>query len=1358
MSPPTKAPEAPDLERQTEVPATESVAATPQRPPAMAPPQAAVLRGQQTAGNTAMAGALGAPRGVQRAPNDDDPRRTSGMAHGPTLDSAGGVATAGTIPGTQPTDPRRSGMAYGPTIDSAGGAATGPTLSSGTGGGAPAAGGPAPVAPGPPAPGPGPGPAPGGGAPGGSPGPNGPDDDDAQLSESGALPQRPVGSRGPTQAVGYTDNSIASAYQRNPALVHRAINSTWYEYILAQQKFTGDYTPRGIKVGNAVVVAPDYDGPGPPPRTTPIEEPDPDRVLGPKDPVPGDPRLAQAPREQKPDLSDPNAKRALFPGSRRGEEPGMKPAVQLTHDEVMRAYRDNPGAVHFSDSDEWHDQVFRLDRGQGPVPRAYRSGNTIIVDPSYPVNGRPLESSPRGSVYQPGPGWDLGTVVNPVRVPKDPKEKARILADPVEGPKLKQKVDSDAGVEHDEHMTDAKRATAAIEKAKSTPAVRPTPPTPAPAPPDPTQAAQTISPTGYVPQERKPAKVEVKAGEISSETSDEAKRVTDQGTDTQTKSKKHSFGLAKGYGQERKQRDESQQGDKFTAKETANKVNASLGGVAYNRTQVVETGTTPDGPKSKRERSKGGAIGPDGATGTASTAYTSQGGTKAEAKGDVKIGPDGSIQLTGTGTITTPGGFTGHLSVSKKVGGIVAKDPVELPNGKFAVDYLKTDEGGSEIGGGYSKPGGGMSAGATYGTTTSNTSAGRKVFDNKTDAVIFQLNAAMQLASPEDDLKNASTVEGALKMKEGEIASVSETDTDTIGGSFGMSQVSVGVAKSDATTTGLQIERREGGKVRITPSVAEQTALNASISVAGGAGNTKGESETNSFAVTYEFDLGTDVGKQAFRQYLKQRLPPPMPPGAKWIDSTTGHAIEDHDVYNFAHIGKIGWGTHATQTTVEDETGKHTTAVGGQSEEVELNRLRYLTFDKNRHANADIISRMDNGQIATISAQMLVGGEDGEFNREQFGKIFSDKGAPSGASVTTSGEWTLTADIDKKMFEQFEKNNKDALQAKTRDERLKIYSEAAQKNGAQMLGGQVRESGRKLAWNLQLKGDPNFPGASGRAALNEQRARLAAQLKARPDNAGSIASEAKDALDGLAKRLKAVSDKTKYTDLPDELRQEQVDVINTHISEFKSIRSQALSLAMRGGRKEELKDVLLRASNQHGYDDVDMKDRAWRFAQDLVAIHETQISVAEAEITGTRDIVQQMFGGAKDVRWGQGVSKKAWVEHNAKAKEKYESAKAFAPKLTEATIKMREIKEKWAAEPDPKARESILRDYDALLLSTIDLMTQQGLALRDTAREAFLVTSASFVDNPKYAKFWEVVQADRAERAAGLDQAGAVVE
>ncbi len=104
--------EAPDRQTGQRLPAPEaggagpsvdmSIAAALSDPGKASPTQ--LLDLQRSVGNRSVVKMLSAHRrGIQRAPGDDDPRRNSGMAHGPTLDSSGGVATAPTVPGPTPT-------------------------------------------------------------------------------------------------------------------------------------------------------------------------------------------------------------------------------------------------------------------------------------------------------------------------------------------------------------------------------------------------------------------------------------------------------------------------------------------------------------------------------------------------------------------------------------------------------------------------------------------------------------------------------------------------------------------------------------------------------------------------------------------------------------------------------------------------------------------------------------------------------------------------------------------------------------------------------------------------------------------------------------------------------------------------------------------------------------------------------------------------------------------------------------------------------------------------------------------------------------------------------------------------------
>ena len=101
------------------------------------------------------------------------------------------------------------------------------------------------------------------------------------------------------------------------------------------------------------------------------------------------------------------------------------------------------------------------------------------------------------------------------------------------------------------------------------------------------------------------------------------------------------------------------------------------------------------------------------------------------------------------------------------------------------------------------------------------------------------------------------------------------------------------------------------------------------------------------------------------------------------------------------------------------------------------------------------------------------------------------------------------------------------------------------------------------AWDLELKGDANFPGPAGRASLNQQRKALAAALKAKPPKANEVIKQTGETLDKLKKRRDAVADVKKYTDLPDGLRKQQLTLIDGHVEEFKAVRRNAQALAMR---------------------------------------------------------------------------------------------------------------------------------------------------------------------------------------------------
>jgi hypothetical protein len=233
-------------------------------------------------------------------------------------------------------------------------------------------------------------------------------------------------------------------------------------------------------------------------------------------------------------------------------------------------------------------------------------------------------------------------------------------------------------------------------------------------------------------------------------------------------------------------------------------------------------------------------------------------------------------------------------------------------------------------------------------------------------------------------------------------------------------------------------------------------------------------------------------------------------PGATNRRVKTFRSQNAHDEYGFPVKYSASWQGSRWESKEVDEQGNVTeTFGGGQDRDVRTGWFsENITRDKEQHANAQIEATLQNGK-ESYAARFTVSGKSGASNLEELGKIFMGANHEAGDS---SGYWLLTAQIDPAVVRELEQNSKDFRSATTTADRMRIYRDHVRKHGAHMIGGQVRAGGNDQAWNLELPGDPNFPGAGGRAELNQQRARLQGQLKERPDSGrvGRLGSEGCD--------------------------------------------------------------------------------------------------------------------------------------------------------------------------------------------------------------------------------------------------------
>jgi hypothetical protein len=1124
-------------------------------------------------------------------------------------------------------------MAHGPTLDSSGGVATSPTLPGGApGGGAAGTPGSAPVSAG------------SGGTLGGS--------------LPGSAPKPPTG-RGPAPVQAYGETAIASAYKRNPALVHRAINYAWYESVLTWQNYQGDDYPPGIKVGDAVVVAPDYDGPGPPRRTTPIEEPEDEGKLGPNDPVPGDPRLANGPRQQKPDLSDPQAKRAHFPGSRRGAEPGMKAAVPLTHDEVMRAYRENPASVHPSDSDEWHDQVFALDRGTGKAPRAFRSGNTIIVDPSYPLDGRPLDSSPRGTVKQPGTGSDLGTVLNPRRKQSPPAEA------PHQGP-----------------------ATA----------------THAGPAPDPASA------------------VELPGGPTTT-------------TKSKREFKKNPLGA-------------------FKAKD------ASLGGHHSATTTTTVHGQDEHGENitSSTENKSNLDVNFKGLEGGKDITHTTKGGAQVGAGVHGSMDWDGNTNLVASATFKSRSG----LSISPSVGHsdqADASDPQYIEGTGFVVAYKLSATDNYGVGGGKSI-GGGTSASVNVGHSEANYQSGSRIFKTLDEANSFRDNVRRDTWQSRF-MPPPTSVEGALLIPKGESRGGGKASADTIGGSmsYGGGMGDIGVNHVSTSNKEVSVMRVGKTTVDVTRTYSDDTTVDPHIG-AFGASNTKGKSEESGRAITYTFDLATSNGASAFQRWVSS----PGDPGAGATHRRVKHFTQSnrHDDYGMPVKFSASWKDRKWESKEEDDEGNVTeTFGGGQDFDTRTGAVAEFLGDKEQHANAQIEATIRNGQ-ESFSGRFAVSGKSGDANLEQLGKIFMGSHHDAGES---SGFLLLSVQIDPLVVQELMRNSKAFRNAKTEQDRMRIYTDYIQENGARMIGGQGRGGSKPLPWNLERPGDPNFPGAGGRAELDAKHQAARDQLASDHKSGAAVADSAKQEIAKLKERRKAVADKKKYTDLPDELRQEQVDLVDDHIAKFAGVQSQSLSLAMRVDPDEKAPDKLAKAkvarkqkakapppsADQLAADAKQTPDqREIKKVSKAIEAKEQAISTFAMRTQVANQVLGRMMQGG-NVRVGEGVKFSVHNKYNTEAKGHLAQARVHEEALKASAQRARELRIKWSEAQGDGAKLAVLRDLDKEMA---EQKTRAELALdeiQQATRWAYVVTSDKGIGDDQ--AYFRAIKCDFAERSLAINTA-----
>jgi hypothetical protein len=379
-------------------------------------------------------------------------------------------------------------------------------------------------------------------------------------------------------------------------------------------------------------------------------------------------------------------------------------------------------------------------------------------------------------------------------------------------------------------------------------------------------------------------------------------------------------------------------------------------------------------------------------------------------------------------------------------------------------------------------------------------------------------------------------------------------------------------------------------------------------------------------------------------------------------------------------------------------------------------------------------------------AQFNVGGTSGEYNRKEFGKIFT--GAKTSGNERPSGEWTLSAPIPKDRIAELEQVAPTLRRAAGMDEKMEAYTKLVKQHGAGMLGGQVGGSSSK-SWDLELKGDPNFPGEKERTRLTELRKALMATIRAAPESSMDVIRQANEEMAKLAKRREAVADEKRYTDLPDGLRLQQLSVIDSHVDDLKIVRRTAQAVAMKRDPNEKTSDVAARvekadaakagakgrggksagkspakASPQKGPDDDAAKaDLEYARLQDLVAAKSSQIaakrkvvrehSIALGDAIGAKGTTAIKFGADTQVVQMQVGIAKVYIN----------VAKEADKKQADLEAQVEAARNAWSSATDRPAQMAAIKALEKLLDERLKQMEITLYNIREAGKAVFHITT-----------------------------------
>ena len=602
-------------------------------------------------------------------------------------------------------------------------------------------------------------------------------------------------------------------------------------------------------------------------------------------------------------------------------------------------------------------------------------------------------------------------------------------------------------------------------------------------------------------------------------------------------------------------------------------------------------------------------------------------GNEQSASGSASIQRDEDGNLTGAsldGSVTS-----GKVTVTAHAGmSVEASEPEEV-DGRYVVTWKRTEDVGAGTG---VK---GKKVGASVGITHAEFDSGTRSFASKEEAEAFRKHAAERIRLNTPD---PTTVGGALALEVGESRGHGSNTGESVSASGTAGGLTVGAGAQASASSQVSVRRVSANLFDATYSGGTGKGANVS---AGGFGVTASRdvSDTQRHAVTVRFDLSTLEGQAAYERFCRTHEVPAT--GGRLLSVEEAKSHEVGEGLSLAGLGSSRFAGRTWEDTTWDEEGKHE-AYGGESSESHHNgRIGRWLGGRDSSSKMEVIGRQEDDQDAGYTLRGEFGGEVGSQNLDHMYQMTGRNDARDRSDIEdakSSGTWRVSADMSNEQIDEYAHYLTEARDykyggiaevqerlrdAKSNDDKMRAIAGYVAEDGYKAL----RDLGaRDLSWDVELKGDPNFPGRAGRVAIEAKIQRYGALLAASGAAGSSIVGPLQSEIDALQKRRDAVADTKRYADMPGQLRAEELSKIDAHVAAFTTLRDQASIEAVKNNPGEDMVGMLDRQeaeTKDPGLLPTDPAQRRLHALRDELATVQFELARVEAENANLYGLIKQ---------------------------------------------------------------------------------------------------------------------------------------